>query len=594
MCTVTFIPTSQGVYLTSNRDESKNRSIALPPKTYNRNGCEMIYPQDRDAAGSWIILKENGDAAVLLNGAFTKHTRLENYRKSRGLILLDILEQLCPYEHFLAINLGNIEPFTMVLFSKAQLWECRWDGVRKHTLLLDAGKPYSWCSATLYNEATAKKRKQLFLQWFSSTGTVCITKIMNFHRHAGKGKHDKLVINNGRMHTVSITAIFIKAGKSVMHYRDLLTGTATLTTFIPQLLPAKENFFQKIYWSLKKIKIRITNWEYWPMHLLYGPLYLYWCWLSMKAGSFFFFSAANPGIAYSGFVQECKSDIYKLIPAQYYPRTRLCEPGAPATGFMKQLKKEGFSFPLIAKPDMGEKGIQVKLLQSEEELSLYKSRSKVNFLVQEFIPYKQEVGIFYYRIPGEENGHLSGIVGKELLTVTGDGKSSIRSLLKKEDRSLLQLSALKYTYGSFLDTIVEEKAVRMLVPYGNHSRGAKFLNLGYKITSELTQAIDYVCKQIPGFYYGRLDIKFNSWEALSKGKDFSIIEVNGAGSAPTHIYDPSHSLWYAWKEICRHWHLLYTISTLNMQHKKLPLMSTSDGIKMLKAHYQYLKKIQQV
>jgi hypothetical protein len=314
----------------------------------------------------------------------------------------------------------------------------------------------------------------------------------------------------------------------------------------------------------------------------------------MKARSFFFFSAANPGIQYAGFVQEKKSDIYKLIPQQYYPRTRLCTPGEPACRLIHELENSGLTFPLIAKPDMGQKGIQVKLLESEQELAQYSQTSRVNFLLQEYIPYEQEVGIFYYRIPGEETGHISGIVGKEFLTVTGDGRSSIVSLLKLDDRSLLQLSALKYTYGEFLDTILAKGVSYVLVPYGNHARGARFINLNHKITDVLTRTIDKVCQQIPGFYYGRMDIKFNSWEEMSEGKNISIIELNGAGSEPTHIYDPACSIFYAWKEIHKHWHLLYTISTLNVRKKRICLMKTTDGIRMIRDHYKHLRQMAKV
>ncbi len=596
MCTVTYIPTTKGVYLTSNRDESTLRSHALPPEQYTSNSCRLIYPKDQDAAGSWIALKENGDAAVLLNGAFAKHIRQLTYRKSRGLIFLEIIEHPSPCNRFATINLANIEPFTLVITSKQQLWECRWDGVNKYCVSLNAAQPHIWSSATLYDSTAAQKRKFWFLNFFSSTSHVTTTKIMQFHQYAGHGDpYNGLVINrDNRMRTVSITSIFVSADQLQTNYLDLLTGINTVKLFTCQQQEKRENIFERTYWYLKKAKIRLRNWEYWPSHVVYAAPYLYWCWLSIKARSLFFFSAANPGIAYSGFVQEKKSDIYKLIPQQYYPRTILCKPGQPVAELITALKNGKLSFPVIAKPDMGEKGKQVKLLQSEEELNIYSSRSKVDFLLQEFVPYKQEAGIFYYRIPGEEKGHISGIVGKEFLAVTGDGKSSIRTLLKQEDRFLLQLSDLTFTYGDFLKTIPANGEKITLVPYGNHSRGARFINLNYRITDMLTRAIDSICQQIPGFYYGRLDIKFNSWEEMQEGKKFYIIELNGAGSEPTHIYDPANSLLYAWKEICKHWHILYKISRVNARQSDLSFMTTTAGIKMIREHYKHLKQMVRV
>lgn len=396
------------------------------------------------------------------------------------------------------------------------------------------------------------------------------------------------------MRTVSITSVKINADKPAMSYQDLEEGTNTVKIFDRTSAGKDSRFLTNANWFIRKLKIRITNWEYWPSQLVYGPLYLYWLWLSLKARSFFFFSAANPGLQYAGFIHEKKSDIYPLIPQQYYPRTKLFKTGELPVVVMEELKRAKLVFPLIAKPDIGEKGKQVKLLHTENELFQYIGRSKVDFLVQEHIGYEQEAGIFYYRIPGEASGHISGIVGKEFLSVTGDGKSSIRDLLKREDRFLLQLPALQYTYGCLLDKVLADGVKHILVPYGNHSRGAKFVDLKHKISDALTDTIDAVCQQIPGFYYGRLDIRFKSWEELAEGKNFSIIELNGAGSEPTHMYDPGHSLFYAWGEICRHWRLLYRISQLNVRDKKLPLMTTGEGIKMYRDHRQYLKQIVKV
>jgi hypothetical protein len=156
------------------------------------------------------------------------------------------------------------------------------------------------------------------------------------------------------------------------------------------------------------------------------------------------------------------------------------------------------------------------------------------------------------------------------------------------------LSSLKRTYGEFLDTILAKDVSYILVPYGNHARGAKFINLNHKITDALTRTIDNVCQQIPGFYYGRMDIKFNSWEEMLEEGKFSIIELNGAGSEPTHIYDPANSIFYAWKEIHKHWRLLYTISSLNVRKKRIFLMNTTDGIRMIRDHYKHLRRMSEV
>lgn len=288
---------------------------------------------------------------------------------------------------------------------------------------------------------------------------------------------------------------------------------------------------------------------------------------------------------------ESKKEIYDLIPKQFYPSTLLFKTGTIITEVVAAMSKKNMQFPVIAKPDIGMRGMLVQKIHSERELANYISNAKVDFLIQDYIEYENEVGLFYYRYPGETKGHISGIVGKELLTLFGDGVSTIEELLMKDQRFILQLPVLKETHADVLKTILNKGEKHLLVPYGNHCRGSKFIDISNLIDAELENTIDTVCRQIPGFYFGRMDIRYNNWEDLKQGRNFSIIELNGAGSEPTHIYDPKHSIFFAWKEIIRHWDILYRISRLNHQRKKIPYMAFASGMKMLKENAAYVKMI---
>jgi hypothetical protein len=337
--------------------------------------------------------------------------------------------------------------------------------------------------------------------------------------------------------------------------------------------------------------IRLFHWEYWPFHVVYAPIYLYWIWLCIKARSFFFFNAANPTITNGGFLLEKKHEIYPLLPDQYYPQTILFPAGTSTAWVSYRIQQKNWKWPLIAKPDIGMRGLGVQKLESVTDLLTYAKRSAVDFLVQEYVAYEEEAGIFYYRMPGEKQGHISGIVGKQLLTVTGDGISDIETLLKNEPRFLLQLPVLQKEMGNSLKEIPANGEKRLLVPYGNHARGACFLDISHRINEELTRSIDSICQQIPGFYFGRLDIRYRSWEELCKGQNLSIIELNGAGSEPTHIYDPEHSIFFAWKEIIRHWNILYRISIENNRLSNIPFLSFRSGCRMFRDNGRYLKKL---
>lgn len=288
---------------------------------------------------------------------------------------------------------------------------------------------------------------------------------------------------------------------------------------------------------------------------------------------------------------ESKKEIYDLIPPAYYPTTLFFRAGTSNKKVLATVNEKQLQFPLVGKPDIGMQGKAVKKLLNYADLIDYASNSKVDFLVQEFVPFEKEIGIFYYRYPGETNGRISGIVEKEFLSITGDGVSNIETLLKRKKRHILQLPVLRKTYGKELNKVLNHGEEFLLVPYGNHVRGAKFIDASYLIDEKLIQTIDTICQQVNGFYFGRLDIRYNSWEQLKQGKDFSIIELNGAGSEPTHIYDPKHSIFFAWKEIIRHWNILFRISRTNHQLLKKPYMNISDGLEMLKANKRYVKLI---
>jgi hypothetical protein len=338
--------------------------------------------------------------------------------------------------------------------------------------------------------------------------------------------------------------------------------------------------------------IKLLHWEYWSFNVLYGPIYPYWFVLCARARSFFFFNTANPTITNGGFLMESKKEIYNLIPADYYPRTLFFTAASPFDQVLTETAAAGFSFPLIAKPDIGMRGLGVAKLENEKELCLYAQQNQVDFLVQEYVPYENEIGIFYYRYPDEAEGHISGIVGKEFLAVTGDGRTPTRELLQGDPRYILQLPILEQTLQEQLTEIVPAGIKKVLVPYGNHARGALFLDFSKRADAQLVAMIDKICKQVPGFYFGRLDIRYRNWEALREGKDFSIIELNGAGSEPTHMYDPGHSVFFAWKEIIRHWHILLRISRQNHRKLHLPYLSTAAGLQMFRQNAAYVKKIQ--
>jgi hypothetical protein len=336
--------------------------------------------------------------------------------------------------------------------------------------------------------------------------------------------------------------------------------------------------------------IKLFNWEYWSFASVYFCIYPVWVLLCLRARSFFFFAASNPSIKNGGFLCESKKDIIPIIPPKYHPATVFFSIPTNGNIVLRELQQAGLQYPLIGKPNIGARGRGIKILRNDQDVLAYSHTAYLDFHIQEFVPWKCEAGIFYVRNPNQATGAITGIVYKEFLSVTGDGQQSMLQLLQKDKRALMYLCSLTKIHGSRLNQVLPAGEKVIVSPFGNHARGSKFTDASHLADEALTRVIDDLCKQIPGFYFGRLDIRFESWEALKQGKNFSIIEVNGAGSEPTHIYDPRHSLFFAWKEIIRHWFLLFRISRIN--HKKgHRYLSWREGIGMFREAKGYARKL---
>ncbi len=334
------------------------------------------------------------------------------------------------------------------------------------------------------------------------------------------------------------------------------------------------NLFDRIWRS--NFLIRFRNWEYWPFLVVYWPVFFYWFWLSLRAKSLLYFTASNPGIENGGMLGESKIKILNDIDDSLIPKTIFIKSNTSFEIVFRLVKQSFKTYPIICKPDVGERGWKVEKIKSEEELKAYHQSISVDYLIQEFLTEPMEMGIFYYRYPNNEKGIVSSIVIKEMLTLVGDGRSTIKELILTNDRAKLQWNNLKVRYQDQLNNILEFENKMELVSIGNHSRGTKFLSGNHLINQKLNKTFDKISKQINGFYFGRFDIKVLSSDDLYEGK-IKIMELNGAGSEPAHIYHPGSSIWNAYRVIFHHWKVLFKISRAN--HKLgVPYLSFREGI----------------
>jgi len=236
MCTVSFIYSNNVAILTHNRDEKTSRPSAIHPKPYLINNKTIYFPKDPQAGGTWFALTQSKTVLVLLNGAQEKHSPKPFYRKSRGLIVLDLISADSPIDEWNKIELSNIEPFTIVLFHESKLYQLRWNDVEKIILNLEVSQSYIWSSSTLYSEEVRKNREILF-QDFLNSNILSPKEILHFHQYTNENDLENgLIINrNGKLITQSITQTVFDENKVVLSYVDLINHQE-FTNLITQII----------------------------------------------------------------------------------------------------------------------------------------------------------------------------------------------------------------------------------------------------------------------------------------------------------------------------------------------------------------------
>lgn len=234
-----------------------------------------------------------------------------------------------------------------------------------------------------------------------------------------------------------------------------------------------------------------------------------------------------------------------------------------ARALMVLFRDNGLEFPLFCKPDIGGKGLAVVKVSTEKELLRYHAKAPLAYLLQEEIPYKNEVGIFYCQHPAQRKGSITGIVSKSFPCITGDGIRTVRELIMDKPRYYYQGSTLFEKHKTILDKVPEAEEEILLSEIGNHARGSLFTDISFLNNASLESMISGIAAAYGSFYFGRFDIRYDNWDDLCKGRKFMIVELNGAGSEPTHMYDPAKKIWKAWRIILVHWKWMYQIAVTN-------------------------------
>jgi pimeloyl-ACP methyl ester carboxylesterase/membrane protein DedA with SNARE-associated domain len=330
---------------------------------------------------------------------------------------------------------------------------------------------------------------------------------------------------------------------------------------------------------------RKARWEFWPMWAFYPPVVFYVIYLMMRHRSLTLFTASNPAIPSGGFVGESKADILRgLASAEgFIARSAFIRALSGDDEKFEQAKnfmlEQGYDFPVVLKPDLGERGSSVAVARSEEEMREYLKQAKGDTVIQEYIT-GYEFGVFYYRYPESQRGQIFAITEKRFPVVTGDGASTLERLILQDERAVCMAKFYLEKQRENLWDVPGESEQRQLVELGTHCRGAIFLDGGWVKTDELEEAIDRLSKIFEGFYFGRYDIRTPSLEDFKRGKNFKVIELNGVTSEATNIYDPKNSLFAAYRVLFQQWRIAFEIGAQNRKRGVKP-MSVRELIKLV-------------
>lgn len=343
---------------------------------------------------------------------------------------------------------------------------------------------------------------------------------------------------------------------------------------------------------LRKFWKRVSNWESWPFYVIYAPLGVVWLYYAWKSKAFWFFSNVNPTLEFSGFEGEPKKEMYDQLPLHLYPETIHIKAGTDLKNVLQVLAKSNIKYPFVVKPEIGMQGILFRKIVQVKELSRYHHHIPVDYIIQEYVDLPMEFSVFYIRYPSQPKGKVTGFILKEYMFAEGDGKSTLLQLIKRHPKAIRYREEMQHRHEENLQKILKEGERYTLSIAGNHNRGARFVNLHKLIDQQLCNVFDDISNHVKQFHFGRYDLKCTSIEDLKIGKNLSILEFNGAGAEPNHIYDCGMSYYDALKEVARHWKDWYEIGKINRENG-IPHWSFIKGYRHMRNAGKFFKHLRQ-
>lgn len=337
---------------------------------------------------------------------------------------------------------------------------------------------------------------------------------------------------------------------------------------------------------------RLSRWEFWPSWAVYAPLAPYIAWLGVQHGGLTVCTACNPAIPQGGIVGESKSEILGLLPREWVAPFTLIQPGAPgqrAAAIGAFIEERHCGWPVVLKPDRGERGEGVRIVGSAAEAAAYLEAQPDRVIAQVYHPGPFEAGVFYVRDPRAAHGFVFSITDKRFPFVIGDGRATVADLIHAHPRFCRQRTAHLAALGNRAGEIPARGERVQITRLGNHCRGTMFLDGRELITPGLAEAFERIVASTRGVNFGRFDVRYSDAAEFGRGRGFSIIEFNGLLSESTNIYDPGFGYWRAQRVLREQWRLAFEVGRGNIARGARPAM-LAEVIRALRAERERRKR----
>ena len=316
---------------------------------------------------------------------------------------------------------------------------------------------------------------------------------------------------------------------------------------------------------------RRLRWEFWPRSLVYPPVILHVLWLGLRHGGLRTACAANPGIFLGGLAGESKSAILDglggpdrehIAPYRRLPdRAPLEQRREVVHAFLEEV---GTGFPVVVKPDVGERGEGVHVVHDEAGLDAALTELTGSAIVQRFVP-GPELGVFWLRRPGAVRGEIFSVTRKVLPTLEGDGVRTLEQLILADRRAVMLAEAYFEASSERLQEVPARGEEVRLVELGTHCRGAIFLDGRSDLPDAAAEAIEELSSSFEGFHLGRYDLRIHDLEAFQRGSGFQVLELNGITAEPAHIYDPEVGVLEAYRTLFEQWRVAFQLGRANLE-----------------------------